>query len=187
VTDEPQQPTAPVTPPTPPLFSEAPYSGNVRARIRGYDWQLTIRAADSTTFTAKVDGLMNWLDTKADKAVNLELPPNVPAPVTGAPAPQAHTQSSNGGTFHIVKMQIEPRADGKVNIKFFEVGHQYPDITAVKTPAEGAVLLQPLGGYTPAHMVAGEYNITAAIEWVASYKMNSKGNPYKNIKSIKPA
>jgi hypothetical protein len=183
MTDEPQQVTRPQN--TAPQFTEAPYSGNVRARIRGYDWQLTIRAADSTTFTAKVDGLMNWLDQKADKAINLELPPNVPAPVVSAPAQQA--QTANGGTFHVVKMQIEPRADGKVNIKFFEAGHQYPDITAVKTPAEGALLLQPLGGYTPAHMVAGEYQIGAAIEWVTSDKMNSKGNPYKNIKSIKPA
>lgn len=183
MTDEAQHATQ-----TAPQFTEAPYSGNVRARIRGYDWQLTIRAADSTTFTAKVDGLMNWLDTKADKAINLELPPNVPAPVTGAPTTQAPApQAANGGTFHIVKMQIEPRADGKVNVKFFEAGHQYPDITAVKTPAEGALMLQPIGGWTPAHMVAGEYNITAAIEWVASDKMNSKGNPYKNIKSIKPA
>lgn len=171
-------------------FSEAPYSGNVRTRIHGYDWQLTIRAADSKAFVEKVDGLMKWLDSRTDKALNVEPPApdlhNAPAPiipgVTGATVPQ-----TGGGTFHIAKMTVTPRADGKVELAFFEAGHQYADIKAIKTPADAAVLLQPTGGWTPQHFAAvAEYPLNCAIDWTPSANLNKNGKPYKNITAIKP-
>ena len=183
MTDEPQHATPHQS------FTEAPYSGNVRARIRGYDWQLTIRAADSKTFTEKVDGLMNWLDTKADKAVNTEPPAPALIPgVTGAPAPQAPAVTATGGTFRIAKMKVTPRADGKVDLDFFEAGHQYADIKAVKTATEAAVLLQPTGNWTPQHFAAvSEYPVNMIIDWTPSANLNKNGKPYKNIAAVKAA
>ena len=185
MTDEQQH----ITQHTAPQFTEAPYSGNVRARIRGYDWQLTIRAADSQTFTQKVDGLMNWLDTKADKAINVDAaPPTISTAVT-TPAQPAQAQSGAiGGTFNITKMTVTPRADGKVELAFFEAGHQYADIKAIKTATECAALLQPIGAWTPQHFAAvAEYQVTCLIDWKPSANLNKNGKPYKNIAAVKPA
>jgi hypothetical protein len=178
--------TPTVAPAAPLAFSEAPYSGNVRTRIHGYDWQLTIRAGDSHAFVEKVEGLMKWLDQRTDKALNVEPPTapdlhSVPAPV-GAPAPQ--TAATTVNVIHAVKLQIAPRTDGKVDLMFFEAGHQYADIKATKTPAEAAALLQPLGAYTVAHMIASEYAINANITWTPSANLNKNGKPYKNIATI---
>lgn len=189
MTDKTESPEEVVTHPAQ-TFSEAPYSGNVRTRIHGYDWQLTIRAADSESFVKKVDGLMKWLDSRTDKALNVDPPaPTVttPAPLipgmTGATVPAA----SSVQTIHAIKLQIEPRPDGKVNLNFFESGHQYPDIKATKTTAEAVSMLQPLGAWTIAHMVASEYAINAVIDWKPSTTLNKNGKPYKNIVSIAPA
>lgn len=177
-----------------PTFTEAPYSGNVRTRIHGYDWQLTVRAGDSKSFVAKVDGLMQWLDARTDKALNVEPPKTItvtattpattPAPVTpGATV----TQPGTVQTIHAIKLQIEPRADGKVNLNFFEAGHQYADIKATKTTAEAIAMLQPIGAFTEEHMVASEYAINAVIDWKPSANLNKNGKPYKNIVTIAQA
>ncbi len=174
-----------------PIFTEAPYSGNVRTRIHGYDWQLTVRAGDSKSFVAKVDGLMKWLDERTDKALNVEPPQaaTVTAPVA-PPAVVGATVTQPAGsvqTIRAVKLQIEPRADGKVNLNFFEAGHQYADIKATKTPIEAIALLQPLGAFTPEHMIASEYAINATIDWKPSANLNKNGKPYKNIVTIAQA
>lgn len=170
-------------------FSEAPYSGNVRARMRGYDWQFTIRAAESDRFVAKVNGLMDWLDKHAE-LVNVE-PPAKAAPVTPAApnAPQAPAQPANGiQSIRIAKMSVTPRADGKADVKFFEAGHQYPDLYATRTPAELAALLKATGEWKEDHFkAAAEYNVTMTIDYKLSDKKNSKGNPYKDIVTVSAA
>ena len=191
--DQPEVEVQPTQPPAP-TFAEAPYSGNVRTRIHGYDWQLTIRAADSKTFVEKVDGLMKWLDARTDKALNVEphapayvAPAAAPVPVipgvTGATAPQ-----TGGGTFHIAKMTVTPRADGKIDLAFFEAGHQYADIKAAKTTAEAVALLKLTGAWMPEHFAAvAEYPVNMIIDWQPSANLNKNGKPYKNIVAVKPA
>lgn len=198
MTDQPQhtdetpteaQHTAPV--PQAPQFTEAPYSGNVRARIAGYDWQLTIRASDSKTFLDKINGLMVWLNNNADRAVNVETPhaPTVSAPAPVVPSANvAAPQTSIVNTFQIVKMQVAPRADGKVDLKFFEAGHQYPDISTSKTAADAVNLLKATGKWEPFHFAqAAEFNVNFVLTWKNSAKLNSKGNPYKDIVTISAA
>jgi hypothetical protein len=168
-------------------WTEAPASATVKARYAGREWMLTVRDDSVTGLIGKVEVFSNWLDKHTDAAINVEPPAptvtTIPAPVTGAPAPAA----SGVQTIRAVKLQIEPRADGKVNLLFFEAGHQYADIRATKTPAEAVTMLQPIGAWTLAHMIASEYQINAVIDWANSTNTNKNGKPYKNIVTISAA
>lgn len=189
MTATPQQAIA--TPDPAVTFTEAPYSGNVRARMRGYDWQFTIRDSKYDKFISRANGLMDWLDQHAEK-VNIE-PPAKAAPVAPAAsnAPQSPTtqpQPAGIQSIKIVKMSVTPRADGKSDVKFFEAGHQYPDLYATRTPAELAALLKATGDWKEDHFkAAAEYNVMMLIDYKLSEKKNSKGNPYKDIVTISAA
>lgn len=178
------------TKPTAPQFTEAPYSGNVRARILGYDWQLTIRAADSKQFLDKINGLMVWLNNNADRAVNVEPAPidiRATAPAAPAPAPVAPSPASVM-SLRIVKMTVTPRTDGKVDLKFFEAGHQYPDIYTAKTPIEAVTMLKTTGAWTPGHFAAaGEFQVSMVVDYKNSEKLNKNGKPYKDIITVSAA
>lgn len=126
-----------------------------------------------------------------DRAVNVEAPhttTTTPAPV--APQSPAAPSSASGGmlTIRAVKMTVTPRTDGKADVKFFEQGHQYPDIYATKTPAELVTMLKTTGAWTPQHFAAaGEYQVNFVIDYKLSEKLNTKGNPYKDIVTISAA
>ena len=139
-------------------------------------------------------------------AQNLGTPGTKPAPVTPAPVAQPATPgtatppppvttpasapatTSNGGIMDIVKIDCTPVANGKSKLLFYAAGHQYADLTALMTPDQLAVLMQPTGAWTHGHFaVAAVYNVNCKVEWKASDKMNSKGNPYKNIVRVMAA
>jgi hypothetical protein len=178
--------------------TEAPCSANVRARIGGYDWQITCRShvdKDDLLNMAKAIKWWNeWLDKTgapssqaAADAINIEHPAVTAQTVTPAPAVPGATNPATQSavqTIRAVKLQIEPRPDGKVNLNFFEAGHQYADIRATKTPAEAVALLRPIGAFELSHMVASEYAINAVIDWSPSTNKNKNGKPYKNIVTI---
>lgn len=176
--------------------TEAPCSANVRARIGGYDWQITCRSHvdqdDLLNMAKSIRWWNTWLDKEnaqnvkgASDAINVEHPAISAVTVTPAPAVPATPTMQ---TIRAVKLQVEPRPDGKVNLNFFEAGHQYADIKATKTPSDAAILLQPLGGWTPQHFAAAaEYAISAVIDWKPSENLNKNGKPYKNIVTVSPA
>ena len=174
-----------------PQFTEAPYSGNVRARIAGYDWQLTIRASDSKEFISKINGMMTWLNNNAERAVNVEAPhATITTPEPVAPQAPAAPSSTSGSilTIRAVKLTVTPRADGKADVKFFEQGHQYPDIYATKTPAELVTMLKTTGAWTTQHFsAAGEYAVNYVIDYKNSEKLNKNGKPYKDIVTVSAA
>lgn len=181
-----------------PTFTEAPYSGNVRARILGYDWQLTIRAADSAQFISKINGLMTWLNNNADHGVNVEHTPvevRATAPVAPqAPSSPAPVPNGNGNghsamlSLRAAKMTVTPRADGKVDLKFFEAGHQYPDIYTAKTINEAITMLKTTGAWKPEHFAAaGEFQVNMVIDYKNSEKLNKNGKPYKDIVTVSAA
>ena len=57
-------------------------------------------------------------------------PPGVPGIIASPGAAQAAT----GGTFQIVRVEVTPRADGKVEIKMYAQGHKFPDLKMVNAP-----------------------------------------------------
>lgn len=189
MTDQPEQQQKQLSPQH---STEAPCSANVRARIGGYDWQITCRSHvdrdDLLNMAKSIKWWNTWLDAEAD-TVTIEAP-NVTAmtPPPATTTPSTPTAQAVGGTFHIVKMKVTPRADGKVDLEFFEANHKWADVKSTKTPADSALLLQPIGAWTPQHFAAvGEYQIDCMIDWKPSTNLNKNGQPYKNIAAVRMA
>ena len=117
--------------------------------------------------------------------------PAVPAVATGAsPAPVPSNEPVlvplEENVINAVKLVVTPRPEGKVSLAFFSEGHKWADITKVCSIEQAIATLAPIGGFTAQHLqaVATYEPISARISWVESEKLNSAGNPYKNIVSI---
>lgn len=174
-------------------WTDAPNSANVRATIDGHEWQVTIRADTFKELADRITWVNGWIDKhgngKNPNPIKQALiAAGVPAPIapaTPAPATQATPQMF---TMQIERMEITPRADGKVDAKFFQAGHQYPDLTTAKPPDALVAMLAQTGQWTAAHFAAAtQYPVKWIIEWVNSDKLNKNGKPYKNIVAIKAA
>lgn len=174
-------------------WTEAPASWNIRYTVNGYDEQITLRGDSFAQIKESVDAARKYVsehytprDANTVKAINTEPPTKAPAP--SSPVPVTASTSAIVQTLAIVKFNVEPRQDGKVNLNFFGANHKYADIRSVKTPAEAAAMLQPTGAWTPEHFSKlSEYTIDMLIDWRNSDKMNSRGQPYKNIVAIRAA
>lgn len=119
---------------------------------------------------AQVAGPASPIKTVATSAVS----------ASGSPA------NYSSGVYHVTKLEVTPRADGKVTLGFFEAGHKWADITKVCTVDVAISTLAPLGDFTEEHLrVAAVFDdILATIRWIDSENLNSKGKPYKNIVEI---
>jgi hypothetical protein len=86
------------------------------------------------------------------------------------------------------KLEIAPRADGKVDLKWYAPGHQYPDIYMTRTVAETLAALRPTGEWLPEHLSkAEEYPVSHAVDYTLSAKLNKNNKPYKDIVAVRPA
>lgn len=106
-------------------------------------------------------------------------------PPAATPAPQ---QAQAGLLeFRIAKIEITPKPDNKSEVKFFMEGHKFPDIYATQTIDNLVKMFSPVGAWTDDHFkVAGNYAVKFTVCYVLSERLNSKGNPYKNITQLKP-
>lgn len=146
--------------------TEAPCSANVKARIGGYDWQITCRSHvdrdDLLNMAKSIKWWNTWLDqqaaqnVKAADAINIEAPhvtatTQIPAP----PAPVAQTAPSGPMVAQCVMIEIGTSYQGgKTQLKFNCNGLEHP-LTYTKEIGEMVKLLAPLG-FTPAHIVVGQ-------------------------------
>lgn len=105
-----------------------------------------------------------------------------------APAPSnGQDYSSKQSTIHAVKMEVTPSADGKVTMKWFTAGHQYPDITTTRTEERAIELLCTTGKWEASHLQRAQtFQVKHKIIWRESEKKNSSGKPYKDIISLLP-
>lgn len=111
--------------------------------------------------------------------------PNGHAPTAAKPAPAAGEVL----TLVAASMEVTPKPDGKVELKFFEAGHKYPDIYANGTVENMLKLLAPTGDWTADLLsTATSYDgLAYTVRYTLSKKLNSKGNPYKDIVNITAA
>ena len=123
----------------------------------------------------------------AQTTMSVSVPPAaVVAPPASVPAVPAVPAAPTQGILRAVKMDIAPRADGKVDIKFFGEGHKYADLMRVATVEQAIQFLSPVGAYTAQHLsVTASYQVNLDVRWAESDRRNSKGNPYKDILDIK--
>jgi hypothetical protein len=128
----------------------------------------------------KVEIFSNWLDKHTDAAVNLELPPNVPAPqvttaLVLAVGPQrVQCVMIEVGTSH---------KGGKTQLKFACDGLEFP-LTYTKAVVDMVKLLTPLG-FTAAHIIIGKkYPVNC---FVTYHESVNDGKTYKNVDKVEAA
>jgi len=126
---------------------------------------------------------------RAPVAASESAPVDAPTP---APTPSA-APAQNGGEAYAVRAvmwEVLPDAEGKVQIKFYgndkkQPHNQYPDVYATKTPEAWAAMMPFIGA--EAWQRVGKYNTPLIVRYVLSDKLNSKGNPYKNLTAVEAA
>lgn len=91
-------------------------------------------------------------------------------------------------TFNSVYMTIEPKPGGKVAVNFFGNGHKQPhdDYAEVYVIRSAEQLAKDMPFFDSEIFVeAGEYSESLTVGYTLSDKLNSKGNPYKDIQYIR--
>lgn len=191
MTDQPEATPKPIQPQH---STEAPCSANVRARIGGYDWQITCRShvdKDDLLNMAKAIKWWNvWLDAEgappikeAAKAINVETPtvtaatvppaPTIPAPAVSGPQRAQCVMIEIGTSYK----------GGKTQLKFNCNGFEHP-LTYTKEVGDMVKLLAPLG-FTAAHIVVGQkYPVNC---FVTYHESTNDGKTYKNVDKVEAA
>lgn len=98
----------------------------------------------------------------------------------------AANTSKSGGRMKIIKIKLTPRDDEKVTVDLFAAGREYADLHVVKTPDALAEMFgddwEPEINWDPTK--AKVYNVEMWATWELSERLNSKGNPYKDVTEI---
>lgn len=189
----------------PPMLSEAPASVNFYfVTKKGYNCQLTLRDTDEVRLLDRMSQIVTHLESigcqpkpvgqqpenkqpapkpngNGQPAAPLPPPAGKPAPAAPAAAPRERQSTA------VVKMKVTPLEGGKVSVDFFAAGHQYADVYDRLDPKQLLAMLAPTGAWTLEHLAAvATYQVSFVVEWEFSERINSKGNPYKNILAIRP-
>ena len=112
------------------------------------------------------------------------------APQVIAAATQATAHVKPVLEIHAVHMTVEPKPGGKINVNFFgndrkQPHNQFADIYVSRSAeqlAKDMAFLDPKVFTGP-----GEYAVEMLVGYTLSDKLNTKGNPYKDIQYIKSA
>lgn len=116
-----------------------------------------------------------------------------PAPAATAPAPSTAAAAAAaampnvpaGNIVNAVKLEVIPTTDGKVTLKWYAAGHQYPDFTSTRLMDRALEILAPTGAWTTESLCrAAAYTVNHRIVWRESEKKNTQGKPYKDLVSL---
>lgn len=113
---------------------------------------------------------------------NVSTPKAKPAevnPSTNRPVKQVE----NANTFHCQKIVVS-QYNGKAKIDLFATGRKYAELT---TYMEAERAASWFGMDVEDFTGTGEYPVSMMVSWAPSEKLNSKGNPYKNIIKVEAA
>jgi len=114
-----------------------------------------------------------------------------PAPVpVGTKQPPAQKKSdpeTGNGIIQAVKLEIKVVDEGKISLNWFASGHKYADIYTTRTAEKALELLQSTGeAWDESHLlIYGKYDVSHNVYFRLSEKMNTNGNPYKDIVEIR--
>ena len=112
------------------------------------------------------------------------------APQVIAAATQATAHIKPVLEIHAVHMTVEPKAGGKVNVNFFgndrlQPHNKYADIYITRTLDQ---LEKDMPFLDPETFEdAAEYTVDLLVGYTLSDKLNTKGNPYKDVQYIQQA
>lgn len=177
------------------MFLYHPKMGRLQFTFRGAtsrDWGLVLEDIDRFAHYMLDKG---W---KFDGALEASPPAKAteqPKPAADGPKPAGAGQAkppidTSINTMEIAKVKVEPQADGKIKIGLFAKGHQYADLFINAANYEAALKLLANTGYEwDAEYLnkVAEYDMHFFADWRNSDKLNSKGNPYKNVVALRSA
>lgn len=169
------------------IYGTGPHTYKLQTTVRGLpDLHLLDEHIRTTIATMNI---VNQAGGKATEVATSAAPAQT-ATIPGVPgqsAPQA-TQPTEG-TFIAARMTVTIRPDGKAQVGFFGANDQFARCSMVNVPEAIANALAKCGAWTPQYFATAQnyQGLNYKITWKNSDRMNSKGNPYKNIVSIDPA
>ena len=167
----------------------------------GHDVKINVTSRGFTSIAA-LEGLLGCIATASQKyklkpyrGSAKSAPNSQPAaPTTSAAAPHPVNAPSPAATgshdttsefvLNIVRFETQPAPGGKTKCSFYEADRKYPDLYASNTPEHLAEQMSIPGvvDWTPAHFQIAEiYEMDFQIVYKLSPKLNTKGNPYKDI------
>src|SRR3990172_2505406 len=107
-----------------------------------------------------------------------------------AAATQATAHVKPGLEIHAVHMMVEPKPGGKVNVSFFGNDRKHPhnQFADIYVSRSAEQLAKDMAFLDPEVFTGpGEYAVELIVGYTLSDKLNTKGNPYKDIQYIKSA
>lgn len=124
----------------------------------------------------------------APKPATQPAAPSAPAPHPQSIVGNMPVQDTSINTMEIKRVKVEPQPDGKIKVSLFADGHKWPDLYMTqKLDATLKALAQTGYEWTPEFLSkVSEYDMSFYADWRNSDKLNSKGNPYKNIVAFRP-
>lgn len=110
---------------------------------------------------------------------------------TPPPAEPAVSKAADAGainTMLIKKVSVAPQTDGKIKICMFAEGHKYADLYMTLNLDRALDALADTGHAWSAEYLSkpAEFDMAFYADWRNSDKLNSKGNPYKNVVVLRP-
>lgn len=173
-------------------FPEAPASDTFKwIDATGIEHMTTIRAWTGKTLYTQTTEFINTLIEAGGKTAALPQAPK-PQQTSQAPAPaesQPATANAAGTSLRIAKIKVTPEVKNgvqRIMVELFEPNHQWSDIKAFFSTGEAAHTA--FASVTDLNFhEAGEYQINCIADYRLSDKKSSKGNPYKNLVSVRPA
>ena len=156
----------------------------VQVTMRGAsvsDWKRVMRERAIFVDKARIGG-WTYANPKATAAPTIGNSP-IAHPLTPAPKAQAVAGGNKAiQELHVVKVEITPKPDGKAELKFFTTGHKFPDLYATRSVEQW---VEALNWEAATFGAAAEYSEKLLVGYTLSDKLNTAGNPYKDIAYIK--
>jgi hypothetical protein len=168
-------------------FPEAPASDTFKwIDGVGIEHMTTIRAWSGTIVYNETAKFIKHVTDSGGRTAALQ---SAPKPAQAPVPSETATFNATGTSMQIAKIKVTPEVkDGvqRILVELFGEGHQWADIKAFYSTGEQAHTA--FSGVTDLNFnEAGEYQINCIADYRLSDKKNSKGNPYKNLVSVRTA
>ena len=158
--------------------------------------RITVKASGANVNAAVDDlyqGIAHGIDTYGWTVEQTNAPKQAAPASSPAPAPQSVVGAlpiidTSINTMEIVKVSVAPQQDGKIKIGLFWQGHKYADLFMTMGLDATLKALANTGFEWTAEFLSkpAEFDMHFYADWRNSEKLNSKGNPYKNIVALRP-
>ena len=167
-------------------FPEAPISDTFKwIDADGFEHMFTMRGYAASAVLKALAETRDAIKTQGGTFITAKQQPAQSQPAPAGATPEKHDTSLN--TLEVVKMEVTPKPDNKVELKLYGEGHKYPDLYHNGTVDQVLLALQNTGAAWTAEnlRVASSFDVNFYADWRNSEKLNQNGKPYQNIQGYR--